>query len=167
MPSVFVHCRFCNALPNVLDQHPTTTAKTPRDSSRLTLLLADTDGTTSSASSLGVLTSDTETPVVSQTTVGSDLLQTLQILTQLAFHTVGQHLVVLAIDNIALSVEEPFGDLVLSRVLDDGDNSFEFFGSDFTGTRNSNQLSLLEPWVKYCPYRLFKSTSAFLQTKLE
>jgi len=94
---------------------------------RLTLLLADTDGTTSSAGSLGVLTSDTETPVVTQTTVGSDLLETFQILTQLAFHAVCQNLRVLAVHDIALSVEEPRWDLVLGRVLDDGEDSFEFF----------------------------------------
>lgn len=110
--------------------------QTPHDSNRLTLLLADTDSATSSASSLGMLTTDTETPVVSQTTVSSDLLQALQIFTQLALHTVGQDLVVLAVDDITLSVQEPFWDLVLSRVLDDGDDTFEFFGSDFTGTVN-------------------------------
>lgn len=66
--------------------------------------------------------------------MGADLLQTFQILTQLAFHAVCQHLGVLAIDDIALSVQEPLGDLVLGRVLDDGDNSLEFFGGDFTGT---------------------------------
>lgn len=100
---------------------------------RLTLLLAHTDGATSSAGSLGVLTSNTETPVVTQTTVGTDLLETLQILTQLAFHAVCQNLRVLAVDNIALSVQEPRWDLVLGRVLDNGDDSLEFFGSDFTG----------------------------------
>jgi len=74
---------------------------------RLTLLLADTNGTTSSAGSLGVLTSNTETPVVTKTTMGSDLLETFQILTQLALHAVGQHLRVLAVHDIALSVQEP------------------------------------------------------------
>lgn len=117
--------------------------QTPHDSNRLTLLLADTDSATSSASSLGVLTTDTETPVVSQTTVSSDLLQALQIFTQLALHTVGQDLVVFAIDNITLSVQEPFWDLVLSRVLDDGDNTFEFFRGDFTGTVNFPNQPLL------------------------
>lgn len=71
---------------------------------------------------------------MTQTTVGSDLLETLQIFTQLALHAVGQNLGVLAVDNIALSVQEPGWDLVLSRVLDDGDDALEFFGRDFTGT---------------------------------
>lgn len=75
--------------------------------SRLTLLLADTDSPSSSASGLGVLASDSETPVVSETTVGSDLLQSFQILTKLALHAVCQNLRVLAVDDIALSVQKP------------------------------------------------------------
>jgi len=71
------------------------------------LLLGDTDGTTSAAGSLGVLTTDTESPVVTETSVGTDLLQPLEIVTELGVNTVGQDLRVLAIDNIALSVKEP------------------------------------------------------------
>ena len=93
-----------------------------------------------------------------------DLLQPLQILTKLALHSVGQYLRVLAVDNVALSVEEPAWDLVLSGILDDCDNPFELFGSDFTGTRTSQNLI---PIASQEPYRLFKSTSAFLQTRLE
>ena len=60
----------------------------------------------------------------------TDFLQSLQILTQLAIHVVRQNLRVLSIHDIALSVEEPGRDLVLSGVLDDGDDTLEFFGSD-------------------------------------
>ena len=63
----------------------------------------------------------------------TDLLQALQILTQLAIHTVGQNLRVLAIHDVALTIEEPSGNLVLSWVLDDGDYPLEFFGGNFTG----------------------------------
>ena len=65
--------------------------------------------------------------------MSTNLLQPLQILAQLAVHTVGQHLRVLAIHNVALSVQKPGGDFVLRGVLDDGDYAFEFFGGDFTG----------------------------------
>jgi hypothetical protein len=41
---------------------------------------------------------------------------------------------VFAIDDIALTIEEPGWDLVLSGVLDNGDNSLEFFGGEFTST---------------------------------
>jgi hypothetical protein len=81
-----------------------------------------------------VLTTDTETPVVTETAVGADLLQALEILTELGVDTVGQDVRVLAIDNVALPVEEPGGDLVLGRVLDDGDDTLELFGSKLTST---------------------------------
>lgn len=80
-----------------------------------------------------MLSTDPQTPVVPQTTVSTDLLQPLQVITQLAVHAVGQDLAVLAVHNITLSVEEPGGDLVLGWVLDDGDDAFEFFGSEFAG----------------------------------
>jgi hypothetical protein len=54
-----------------------------------------------------VLATDTQAPVVTQTTVGTDLLQALEIFTELRVDTVGQDLRVLAIDDIALPVEEP------------------------------------------------------------
>ncbi len=65
--------------------------------------------------------------------MSTDLLQALQIITKLGVDTVCENLRVLAIDNIALTIEKPRGDLVLCGVLDDGDNSLEFFGSKFTG----------------------------------
>ena len=68
-----------------------------------------------------------------QTTVGADLLQTLEVLTQLAVHAVGQRVAVLAIHDVALTVEEPRRDLVLRRVLDDGDDALELFGGQLTG----------------------------------
>lgn len=47
--------------------------------------------------------------------MGTDLLQTLQIITEFTVNTVGEDLGVLAIDNIALPVEEPCGDFVCNR----------------------------------------------------
>ena len=70
---------------------------------------------------------------MSQTTMRTNLLQSLQVLTQLAVHPVGKDLVILAIHDIALSVEEPCRDLVLCRALDDGDDALEFFGCEFAG----------------------------------
>ena len=71
------------------------------------LLLADTDSATPSAGCLGVLTTDTETPVVTETSVCADLLETLKVVTELGVDTVSEDLAVLTLDNIALSVEEP------------------------------------------------------------
>ena len=99
-----------------------------------TLLLGDTDGAATATGSLGVLSTDTETPVVTETTVGANLLEALEIVTELGVDAVGEDLVVLAVNNVALSVEEPGWDLVLGWVLDDGDDALELFGSKLTGT---------------------------------
>ena len=53
---------------------------------------------------LGVLTTDTETPEVTETTVGTDLLQALEIITKFGVNTVRENLAVLAIDNVLLPV---------------------------------------------------------------
>ena len=76
-------------------------------------------------SSLGVLTPDTETPEVPKTTVRTDLLQPLKIVTKLRVDTVRQDLRVLAVNNVALPVQEPCWDLELRGVLDDGDETLE------------------------------------------
>ena len=107
--------------------------------------------------------------------MGADLLQALQVVTQLRVDAVRQDLRVLAIGDIALSVEEPCidllekhtspfffsfpllsspllvrkemrcsrtgRDLVLSGVLDDGDNSLELFRSELTGTIGGMHIS--------------------------
>lgn len=72
-----------------------------------TLLLGDTDSPAATTGGLGVLAADAQAPVVSETTVGADLLQALEIITELGVDTVGEDLVVLAVDNVALSVKEP------------------------------------------------------------
>jgi hypothetical protein len=98
------------------------------------LLLGDTDDATTTTSGLGVLTTDTDAPVVTETTVSADLLETLQVLTELVVKTVGQELSVLAIDKVLLSVEEPLGDLVLGGVLHDGDKTLELFVGELTSS---------------------------------
>lgn len=44
---------------------------------------------------------------MTETTVGTNLLQTLQVITELGVDTVGKGLGVLAVDDIALTVKEP------------------------------------------------------------
>ena len=95
--------------------------------------LADTDGTAAASSGLGVLATDTEAPVVSETTVSTDLLQTLEIIAELRVNTVGENLAVLAINDIVLTVEHPAGDLVCGRVLEDGDETLELFRGELSG----------------------------------
>ena len=51
---------------------------------------------------------------MSQTSVSSDLLESLQVLSELGVNTVGDELRPGALTNISLSVEEPLGDVILS-----------------------------------------------------
>jgi hypothetical protein len=78
----------------------------------LSLLLGHTDSATATTGRLGVLAAHAEAPIVSETTVGTDLLEALKIFAELAVDAVGEDLGVLAVDNVALPVEEPGGDLV-------------------------------------------------------
>ena len=111
-----------------------------------------------------MLTTDTEAPVVTETTVSADLLQALEIVTELGGDTVGEDLAVLAIDDIALPVEEPGGDLVcrvsaslsllerwswrtLERVLDDGNDTLKLFGGEVTSALGQIDIGLLADQV--------------------
>jgi hypothetical protein len=66
--------------------------------------------------------------------MSTDLLQALEIVAEFGVDTVGENLRVFTIDDIALTIEEPGWDLVLGGVLDNGDNSLEFFRGELTGT---------------------------------
>ena len=125
-----------------------------------------------------MLTPDTEAPRVPQTTVRPDLLQPLEIVTELRVNTVGQNLRVLAVDDIPLPVQEPCWDLELRGVLNDGHEPLELIGVQLAGTgelqRKERQAELRNPGEdkayrarRNSAYRLLRSTSAFLQTKLE
>lgn len=77
----------------------------------------DTSRTTPSG--LGVLTSDSGLPEVSQTSVESHLLHSLEILTEDTVQQVGVLVAWLAVLDVLRSVEEPEGDLELLGVGDD------------------------------------------------
>lgn len=84
--------------------------------------------------SLGVLTSDLQSPVVSQTSVRSDLLQSLEVVSELLVDGVGEGVRVLSVGQVLLPVKEPGGDLELGRVLHDGDDSLELVRVELSGT---------------------------------
>jgi len=86
------------------------------------------------ASSLSVLTTDTNTPVVTNTSVGTNLLQSLEVITKLDIEVVGELLRVLAVLDVLLPVKEPVWDSVLTWVLHDGDELLDFIFSQFTGS---------------------------------
>lgn len=50
---------------------------------------------------------------MSETSVGSDLLQSFQVLSELGVNTVGDELRPVAIADVSLSVEEPLGNVVV------------------------------------------------------
>ena len=105
---------------------------------------------------------------MAETTMSSNLLQALQILTEFRIDTVGENLAVFTIHNIPLSVQKPGGNLILCGILYNRDNPFQFFARKFTSTANtlSAHLSIFHFDLRNS-YRLLRSTSAFLQTKFE
>lgn len=104
-------------------------------------------GLTTTTSGLGVLTSDTETPEVTDTTVGSDLFQSLQVISELGLQVVGQDVVILTVNDVLLSVQEPGWDLVLGWVLQDGDDTLKLFLGQFTSTLVEINIGLLTDQV--------------------
>lgn len=77
----------------------------------------------------------------------SDLFQSLQVISQLRLQVVGQDVVVLTVNNVFLSVQEPSWDLVLSWVLQDGNNTLELFLGQLTGSLGEIDISLLTDQV--------------------
>ena len=98
----------------------------------------DTDGFSSSACGFGVLTSDLESPFVSDTLVASDLVQSFDIFSEFGFEDVGGNLEVLSFLVVFLSVQEPSWDTVSFRIADDVGN---------TVALGFSQLSGSESWV--------------------
>ena len=92
----------------------------------------DTDGFSSSACGLGVLTSDLETPFVSDTLVTSDFIQSFDVFSELGFEDVRGDLEVLSFLVILLSVEEPSWDTVSFGVSDDVGNTVALGFSELT-----------------------------------
>lgn len=84
--------------------------------------------------SLGVLPTHTDAPDVSQTPVHPDLLQALEVITELRVDAVRQDLRVLPVDDVLLPVQEPRGDLELRGVLHDRDYSLELVRVEVTGS---------------------------------
>ena len=86
-----------------------------------------------------MLTTDTNTPEVSETPVATDLLQSFEIVTELRVDTVGQDLAVLSINNIFLSVQEPEWNLELRGVLHDIYDSFKLVRVQVTGANKQRK----------------------------
>lgn len=114
---------------------------------------------------LRVLPTHPETPEMSQSTMSPNLLQPLKVITEFRVHTVGQYLIVLSIDDILLPVQEPSRNFELGGVLNDGNKTFKLVRVEFSSTIKSSMKSIAA--TEKVPYRLLRSTSAFLHTRLE
>merc|ERR1719300_1108069 len=126
-----------------------------RSSLHLVLLLGHTHSFTFMTGRCGVLSTHSETPIMSKSTMSFDLLQPLQILTKLILQTIGQDLRVLSIFDILWSVEIVIWDLVLSWILHDGDKSFNLFIRQFTSTFVHVNVSFLQTDVGESPSHTF------------
>ena len=87
----------------------------------------------SATSGAGVLSTYTHTPPVTQTTMRTDLLQTLNIITQLSIEVLREYLTVLSGLEVLLTIEEPHRDLELLGGLDDCNKLLDLIGSEFSG----------------------------------
>ena len=108
------------------------------------LLGRDTHRLSETTRGLGMLTTDLQVPVVTQTTVRTTftpptrflphLLQTVQILTEIGLQVVRHNLLELAGLHILLSVQEPLRDVVLQRVGNDSNQSVDLLVAQLSGT---------------------------------
>ena len=76
-------------------------------------LLGDTDSLSSSTSRAGVLTSDSESEVVSKTLMKFNFLHSFQVLSHLGIPVVGNLVGESSVLGVLLSIEHPFGDVVV------------------------------------------------------
>ena len=63
-----------------------------------------------------MLSSDLDSPEMSETSVGSNLLQSFEILSELGVEGVGDELRPGSVSDVSLSVQEPFGDVVICKI---------------------------------------------------
>merc|ERR1711877_105191 len=100
----------------------------------LLLSLQNTNSSTVSTSSLSLLTLNSQSPHVSDTSMQSDFLHSFQILSQLVGQSIRSQLRVFAILDILLSIQKPGGDFEVFRISHGGLDSFQFFGIDLTSS---------------------------------
>lgn len=84
---------------------------------------------------------------MSQTSVSSDLLESLQVLSELGVNTVGDELRPGALTNISLSVEEPLGDVVVSGL---GKNVVDLINVLFSQLTSSKRVRFEKSALTSC-----------------
>jgi hypothetical protein len=116
-----------------------------RKNSRRYLLADGVDAATAGGTS--VLTPDLDAPVVAETPVRADLLEGLQVLTELGRDLVRNNVVRLAVDTVLLPVDHPVRDVESAGVLEDTDDALDLLGGELTGTLGEVNLGLLADQV--------------------
>jgi len=89
-----------------------------------------------------VLSTNSDSPPVTQTTVSTDFLETLNIITKLGINILGKDLVVFTSLEILLPVQKPKRDLELAGVLDDSHKLFDLISSQFSSSLVGVDLGL-------------------------
>ena len=95
------------------------------------------------AGGLGVLAAHAQVPGVAETAVHLHLLHALEVLAQLALDVVRDELRVRAVDDVALAVQHPHGDLELLRVLQHRDDLLDLLGLELTRAARRVDVRLL------------------------
>ena len=103
----------------------------------------DTDSDSSSTSALGHLTSDLKEPMMSETSVLSDLLHAFNVFSDLGFKQVRRGVEVVSISIVISSVDEPLRDSEGDRIGDDLLDLLPGLLTDLTGSRVEVDLGYL------------------------
>ena len=90
-----------------------------------------------------MLSTDSDSPPVTKTTVSTDLLKTFNIITKLSINVLGKYLGVFSSLEILLPIQEPERNLELARVLDDGNQLLDLVRGKFTTSLVDINFSLL------------------------
>ena len=110
---------------------------------KLKSLFRHTDCAATTSGGLGVLSTHLKTPVVTVTTVQTDLLHTLKILTKFRVKVIAKHMKVFAGTPVLATVHEPSWHIELSWVVENGTDLLNLFLGKFTGSLVKIDISLL------------------------
>ena len=108
------------------------------------LLSGNTEGLTASTGGLGSLSSNSVTPVMSETSMVLGFSHSLKILSHIGIQVVGDELGPGSALWVLLSVEEPFWDVVISWSGDDVVNSLDLLFVHLSGSFIAVNLSDFE-----------------------
>ena len=113
-------------------------------SCKRSLLLGDTEGLSASTSGLGSLSSDSNTPVMSKTSMLLGFSHSLEIHSHFGIKLIGNKLGIVSGSWISLSVKEPFWNVVVGWSDENVIDGLGLFVSDLTSSLINIDLGNLE-----------------------